>query len=172
MNTDIFDIGAGGKKSKRKIEKLGFDPQITSEKMPHTTQSSRYGCPIACATMILNYAGIKMSYTDLQFIFKNWRYMNGYQLKFLIESYGLKSVPVKNLDEAKLLLQEGKPVVVFVNRGTYAKGYLHWIVLRGVKGNVFAVSDPLDKNIRRMELRTLANAIKESNNKILFTIKI
>lgn len=93
------------------------------------------------------------------------------QLRSFIESFGLKTITVKNLEEAKNLLEKGNPVVVFVNRSAYARGYLHWIVLRGVKGKVFAISDPADKGIRRMEKRTLEYAMDLSGYKILFTIK-
>jgi len=121
--------GAGGNK-----------PQITLKKMPHITQSSCKGCPIACAAMLLNYAGIPKSYKDLQRICPSWKRMDFQQLRELLESLGLNTFPVKNLYEAKKLLQEGKPVIVLVNRDTYAKGDNHWVVLRGFKGNVFAVA--------------------------------
>ena len=35
----LFDFGAGGKKSKKKLDKLGFSPQITSKKMPHIAEA-------------------------------------------------------------------------------------------------------------------------------------
>ncbi|MFQ6063510.1 MAG: hypothetical protein ACE5KT_11095 [Methanosarcinales archaeon] len=47
MNSKIEEdlTGAGGKKSKKKSDKLGFKPQITLRKMPHITQSRSKGCP-------------------------------------------------------------------------------------------------------------------------------
>ena len=167
---ELSDLGAGGKKSKR-LDKLGFEPQISIQKMPHIMQSSGKGCPVACATMILNYAEIKITYKELQKIPYDWRQMDEAQLRGLIEEFGLKTVPIKNLDEAKNLLENKKPVVVFVNRSTYAKGDNHWIVLRGVKGRVFAISDPADKDIRRLEVKTLNAAMKRSKCNILFTIE-
>ncbi|MFQ6062277.1 MAG: C39 family peptidase [Methanosarcinales archaeon] len=80
--------------------------------------------------------------------------MDESQLRDLIESYGLKTDPVKNLEKAISLIQEGKPVVALVDRAVYAKGSNHWIVLRGVYKNTFAVSDPADTELRRLEKRT------------------
>jgi len=126
--------GAGGNK-----------PQINLNKMPHIMQSSGKGCPVACAAMLLNYAGIPKSYKDLQRICPIWKRMDFQQLREFIESFGLKTIPLKNMSEAKNALKEGKPVVAFVYRDTYAKGNRHWIILRGFKGNVFAVSHALYK---------------------------
>ncbi|MFQ6062331.1 MAG: cysteine peptidase family C39 domain-containing protein [Methanosarcinales archaeon] len=162
--------GSGGKKSKRKLRKFGFKPQVLANRMPHIMQSSGKGCPIACATMFLNYAGISKSYEDLQSIPSDWKKMNEIQLRGLIESFGLKTVHVKTLKDAKILLQSGKPVIAFVDRNIYAKGGKHWIVLRGVKGNVFIVSDPADKTFRRLEEKTLDKAMKSAKALILFTI--
>ncbi|MFQ6056877.1 MAG: hypothetical protein ACE5KT_05020 [Methanosarcinales archaeon] len=121
--------------------------------------------------ILLRDVGIAISYTDLQCAHPNWKRMDVTQLRQLLESYGLKTVPVKNLKIAASLLQEGKPVVALVNRSTYAKkGRMHWIVLRGIKGKVFAVSDPLDTSPRRLELKTLVYSMKQTDHNILFTI--
>lgn len=129
---DSNQIGLGGKQSKKKLEKLGFEPQITIPKMPHVRQSSSEGCPLACGTMLLNFAGIKKTYKELQTVTRNWKRMNEFQLRNFIESFGLKTIPLRNLEEAKKTILNGKPVVAFVDRSEYGKGGLHWIVLRGV----------------------------------------
>ncbi|MFQ6072735.1 MAG: peptidase C39 family protein [Methanosarcinales archaeon] len=120
--------------------------------------------------MLLNYFGIKKTYKELQEENKKWRRMTESQLRDLIESYGVKITKVKDLNEAKTLLEKGFPVVVYVMRRVYAKGGTHWIVLRGFHKQSFAVSDPLDKNIRRLEYKTLERAMKKTQHKILFSI--
>ncbi|MFQ6119524.1 MAG: C39 family peptidase [Methanosarcinales archaeon] len=173
MNSKIEEdlTGAGGKKSKKKLDKLGFKPQIDLKKMPHILQSSKEGCPTACAVMLLNYKSIKVSYRELQKKVFNWKRMDETQLRQVIESYGIKTIPVKSLEEAKKIVQNGKPVCVLVDRSIYSKGRIHWIVLRGYKENTFIGSDPADKQLRRLESKTLDAAIKSSRVKILFTLQ-
>ncbi|MFQ6063509.1 MAG: C39 family peptidase, partial [Methanosarcinales archaeon] len=105
--------------------------------------------------MILYYVGIPKSYKELQRICPSWKRMDFQQLRDFIEAFGLKTIPLKNMSEAKNALKDGKPVVAFVYRDTYAKGNRHWIILRGFKGNVFAVSDPADNDIRRLEAKSI-----------------
>lgn len=78
---ELFEFGAGGKKSKKKLDKFGFKPQIALVQMPHILQSSREGCPTACAVMLLNYKSIKVSYRELQKNVFNWKRMDEMQLR-------------------------------------------------------------------------------------------